>query len=367
MIELQGKYNKAKVFTDVIDTETTSQVITLLNQDFVKNSNVRIMPDCHAGSGCVIGTTMTLQDKVVPNLVGVDIGCFTGDTLVWCSAGFYKPMKELAKLNRVFLTDCFDTEQNAFCTEEAVAFRTRKNAPLVAVTYTQHGLKEKDIRVRCTPDHKYRVCLKPVGPMPNYKTVTTVWLEAEALQPGMQLVAEDSYITVKSVEPLSEQEDVYCLSVSNVHNFAIEGGVIVHNCGMLTVELAEKESEIDMEKLDQMIRKTVPSGFSVHETQKHETPLKCKDLACWGQKNAKINESLAYRSVGTLGGGNHFIEVDKDSDGHLYLVVHTGSRHLGLEVAHYYQDLAWSRFADIRKDQKFQRKKEALIEALKLQ
>ena len=75
MIELKGKHNTAKVFTDNIDQETISQVIELLNQPFTANSQIRIMPDCHAGKGCVVGTTMTLTDKVVPNLVGVDIGC----------------------------------------------------------------------------------------------------------------------------------------------------------------------------------------------------------------------------------------------------------------------------------------------------
>lgn len=75
MLELQGKYNKAKVFTDNIDNETISQVIQLLNQPYIADSQIRIMPDTHAGAGCVIGTTMTLTDKVCPNLVGVDIGC----------------------------------------------------------------------------------------------------------------------------------------------------------------------------------------------------------------------------------------------------------------------------------------------------
>lgn len=75
MLELTGKYNTAKVFTDNIDATTISQIINLLNQPFVADSKIRIMPDCHAGAGCVIGTTMTIQDKIVPNLVGVDIGC----------------------------------------------------------------------------------------------------------------------------------------------------------------------------------------------------------------------------------------------------------------------------------------------------
>lgn len=75
MIELRGKYNTAKVFTDVVEETAISQIINMLNQEFIKDSNVRIMSDCHAGAGCTIGTTMTITDKIVPNLVGVDVGC----------------------------------------------------------------------------------------------------------------------------------------------------------------------------------------------------------------------------------------------------------------------------------------------------
>lgn len=75
MIELQGKYNTAKVFTNNIENEAISQVIDLCNQEFAQDSKIRIMPDCHAGAGCTIGTTMTIKDKIVSNLVGVDIGC----------------------------------------------------------------------------------------------------------------------------------------------------------------------------------------------------------------------------------------------------------------------------------------------------
>ena len=75
MIELQGKYNIAKIFTDNIENEAISQVIDLCNQEFVKDSKIRIMPDCHSGAGCTIGTTITIRDKVVPSLVGYDIGC----------------------------------------------------------------------------------------------------------------------------------------------------------------------------------------------------------------------------------------------------------------------------------------------------
>ena len=71
MIELQGKYASALVYTDVVDSESISQVINLLNQPYVAGSRVRMMPDIHAGAGCTIGTTMTITDKVCPNLVGL--------------------------------------------------------------------------------------------------------------------------------------------------------------------------------------------------------------------------------------------------------------------------------------------------------
>ncbi len=171
---LNGKHNTAKVFTDNVDSKTISQIIELLNQEFIKDSQIRIMPDCHAGKGCVVGTTMTLKDKVVPNLVGVDIGC-----------------------------------------------------------------------------------------------------------------------------------------------------------GMYAVKL--EESDMDFELLDAVINNYVPSGFDIHERAvANFTGL--KDFVC------DINIDNAKRSIGSLGGGNHFIEIDRDKDDNLWLVIHCGSRHLGIEVCDHYQE-----------------------------
>ena len=75
MLEIRGKYNTAKVFTDVVEEGALAQILLLCNQEFTAGSRIRVMPDVHAGAGCTIGTTMTITDKVVPNLVGVDIGC----------------------------------------------------------------------------------------------------------------------------------------------------------------------------------------------------------------------------------------------------------------------------------------------------
>ena len=75
MREVAGEYNTAKIFTDVVDDASIAQVKELCDQEFCTGSRIRLMPDIHAGAGCTVGTTMTIKDKVVPNLVGVDIGC----------------------------------------------------------------------------------------------------------------------------------------------------------------------------------------------------------------------------------------------------------------------------------------------------
>lgn len=181
MLELQGKFATAKVFTDVVDNESISQVINLLNQPYAEGAHVRMMPDIHAGAGCTIGTTMTIKDKICPNLVGVDIGC-----------------------------------------------------------------------------------------------------------------------------------------------------------GMETIKI--KENHIEPQRLDTVIRDGIPSGFSIREkAHRFASKIDLTELYCAKQ----VNIDRALCSIGTLGGGNHFIEADKDDGGNIYIVVHSGSRHLGLQIANYYQEAAY--------------------------
>jgi len=107
-------------------------------------------------------------------------------------------------------------------------------------------------------------------------------------------------------------------------------------CGMETIKL--KNKNIELSKLDKVIHEFIPSGFDI---RKKEHPyvrnINLDELLC--KKHVDINR--AKLSIGTLGGGNHFIEVNKDSEGNLYLVVHSGSRHLGKQVAEYYQELGY--------------------------
>lgn len=185
MFEIKGKYNTAKIFTDAADNATISQILNLLNQPSSEGAQIRIMPDCHAGAGCVIGTTMTVTDKIIPNLVGVDIGC-----------------------------------------------------------------------------------------------------------------------------------------------------------GVLVTKLSEKR--IDLPKFDSILRKEVPSGPEMRE-KPHSLAdsLDVSSLSCYKRPDCRVSEDVFRRSLGSLGGGNHFVELDRDGNGDIWLVIHTGSRRSGKDVAEYYQNLAY--------------------------
>jgi len=180
LITIKGHFNSAVVFTKKVEQKAIDQIRTLCDQEFTKGSKIRVMPDVHLGKGSTIGTTMTIEDKVVPNLVGVDIGC-----------------------------------------------------------------------------------------------------------------------------------------------------------GLEVVKL--KEKNLDLRELDAFIYRAIPSGFKIRDSV-HPFIEQINLNKLRSKKHLKINR--AEKSLGTLGGGNHFIEVNKDSEDNLYLVIHSGSRHIGLEVANHYQKLA---------------------------
>ena len=92
-MELNSKYGEVKIFAKTVEQQAISQIIEMANSPLGKNAHIRIMPDCHAGAGCVIGTTMRVIDKVCPNLVGVDIGC--GVDLVRTDIDFSSRLEEL--------------------------------------------------------------------------------------------------------------------------------------------------------------------------------------------------------------------------------------------------------------------------------
>ena len=176
-MEIAGKVSTAICYARVIEDEAINQIRRMCDYEFTAGAKIRIMPDVHAGAGCTIGTTMTITDKAVPNIVGVDIGC-----------------------------------------------------------------------------------------------------------------------------------------------------------GMFTVKLGN--ADIDFAIFDEAAH-YVPSGFNVWEGRQERFDL--TRLKCY--RNLKDSRRIE-RSLGTLGGGNHFIEIDRSTDGTHYLVIHTGSRNLGVQVATHYQHIA---------------------------
>lgn len=200
MLEVKGKYNSAKIFTNNVEETAMGQVIELCNQEFVEGLKIRIMPDTHAGAGCTIGTTMTIKEKIVPNLVGVDIGC------------------------------------------------------------------------------------------------------------GMQVAIID-----------------------------------------------KNKSEVNFDKLDDTIRKHVPHGFSVRSNSQRHPLSKKVDFR---NVRAPFNINRAKDSIGTLGGGNHFIELNELGD-KVVLVIHSGSRHLGKQIAEHYQNRAYNELMEAKQE------REELINRLK--
>ncbi len=181
MMEIQGTYNKAIVYADSIDSGAEGLIEAFCGCSVSEDSRIRIMPDVHAGKGCVVGTTMTITDRIAPGLIGVDIGC-----------------------------------------------------------------------------------------------------------------------------------------------------------GMYAVKLSSKR--IELQKLDKLIHEKIPAGRSIRSAAHRFAERIDLDALLCGKH---IQKDKTYRSIGTLGGGNHFVEVDRGEDGAYWLVIHTGSRHLGAEVATYYHNAAF--------------------------
>lgn len=134
---------------------------------------------------------------------------------------------------------------------------------------------------------------------------------------------------IKAIEKIDEEIDVYCLTCFEFSNFALSSGVFVHNCGMLALRL---RTPISPEEFVARCKK-IPVGFNGHQTS-----IETFDLSGF---NAEIkNPERIQCSIGTLGSGNHFIELNEDKNGNQYVVIHTGSRNLGVQVCTYHQNIA---------------------------
>lgn len=495
--------NDIKIYATTLENVAFEQIKELGEFEPYQDSKIRIMPDCHAGAGCTIGTTMEIKDKITPNLVGVDIGCIDAQTeyltpngwkyisdfvdddyvlqynknddtasfikpiyyiikdcsyfyhfknskgldqmlseehnvLVWKgykSKGYntigMKPIEILSlgnKLNKGYygIKSSFNINNKGVnLTNNEIRINVmisadgtlRKNNIIelhfkkerkikraidllkkANVKFTQYNSSFNDTYISFYNSNKFTKDLSKYwrGNLEQLKIVAEECLywdghhgyrsyysstnknNADVIQfafsainirAGISIVKpkkdnwNDVYVvtptknniinitnTINKVKSIDGKK--YCFTVPTGYFVARRNGkiFITGNCGMLTVKL--NETKIDLQKLDAIINEFVPNGFNVHSEPKAEFEFD-KLIA----KN--LNIERAKLSIGSLGGGNHFIEVGKNSKGELFLVIHSGSRNIGGQVAKYYQDIATGNLTDNSKE------REKLIERLK--
>lgn len=266
--------------------------------------HVALMPDAHLGIGSMVGSVVATKDAVIPATVGVDIGCFTGDTLVPTIDGKSYSLKELAENDKeIIVYAC--TESGKVVAAKATAKKTRTNTELVKVTL------DNGAEIRCTPDHKFMLRDGSFVEAKDLKSGESLMpLYREPKDNGI-IEVEQNYMTannhkVVSVESITEREDVYCLTVPEYHNFALEAGVFVHNCGMMAVKTPFKSGILDgkLKDLRHEIERAIPVGFNAHK----ESDTNASRWAGWetfdelhsGVQDRKVK---AMKQLGTLGGG----------------------------------------------------------------
>lgn len=343
-----------KLWIDGVEESATKQIMNLSKLPFAFH-HIAIMPDCHTGYGMPIGGVLATENVVIPNAVGVDIGCFSEDTQVSLLNGTEKTLKELTKEKKPFYVySVNDRQEITGCS--AISKKTRKNAKLVEVSL------DNEQKIKCTIDHKFMLRDGSYCEAGNLKT-------GDSLFPLYRKYGKDNYESIYNsktktyqktiihhkdfnqdlynhkivkITPLAKKEDVYCLTVEKFHNFALSAGVFVHNCGMCAVKSDMKDLGVDKIKtIMGKIRKEIPVGFKHHE-EIHRDWMP-QPINANGQRELPIIDVEFYsacKQVGTLGGGNHFIEIQKDKAGFVWIMVHSGSRNLGKKVADHYNKLA---------------------------
>ena len=374
--------------------------------------HVALMPDVHLGKGALVGSVIATKDAIIPAAVGVDIGCFTGDTLVPLSDGKSYPLVELASWRREFVVySCTDTGR--IVAAKAMARLTRRNAPLVKVVL------DNGEEIKCTPDHQFMLrdgsyreakdlkngtSLMPfyskkdkdgytliqqnysgryqkahwmiarsglLGKIPKFPGQRTV-IHHKNFDPvdnkpeNLELINKEIANRIYTLETcgaevkspiglhnhrrkehgynhkvvgvifLSEKQDVYCLTVPEYHNFALTSGVFVHNCGMCAVKMpfVAEQLEGKLKQIRLEIESAIPVGFNANK----DIEKSVSNWQGWRQfkdLHSKVQnlESKALKQLGSLGGGNHFIELCIDTENAVWLMLHSGSRNIGNMLA----------------------------------
>lgn len=343
---------------------------------------VVITPDTHYGYGVPVGCVLitdAVTGAVAMGPVGYDIGCFTADTLIPLANGHSSPIGELAGRGEEIFVYAISQEQK-IVVAKATAKKTRTRAPLVKVTL------DNGRDIFCTPDHEfmqrdgsYRQAqeLTPkTSLMPFNVRVERVDCVVFGHPDTWNAQSEFSYNhKVVSVERLDETADVFCLTVPEYGNFALDAGVFVHNCGMMSARseveagaaTPEKRLEFNravMERVDMgaggksvrlgelsksefnnLVRggaeyyvEKYGASFDRSRAERHRIPVDDDWEIPWGGKG---RPERGLNQLGSLGGGNHFIELQRsEQTGTIFVQVHTGSRGFGHGLATNYFELA---------------------------
>ncbi|MTJ08780.1 RNA-splicing ligase RtcB [Anabaena sp. UHCC 0204] len=331
--------------------------------------HVALMPDVHLGKGALVGSVIATKDAIIPAAVGVDLGCFIGETLIPLVDGKSYPIKGLVDKNEEFIVYAC-TQTGKIVAAKATAKLTRTNAPLVKV------ILDNGEEIICTPDHQFMLRdgsykeaqLLEIGTslMPFYSQVdkdgyTLIsqpysgrWQKAHWMiarsgllgkineldnRPGnIELIDDLIHYNHKIVAiiPLNYTENVYCLTVPEYHNFALKAGVFVHNCGMSAIktQFTGEQLEGKLKKIRLDIEAAIPTGFNENkDVEKAVTNWqRWRDFSNL-HRGVQDLESKAMKQMGSLGGGNHFIEICLDTENQVWLMLHSGSRNIGNKLA----------------------------------
>lgn len=319
-----------------IDENAIKQLRNIANMPFV-GPHISTMPDTHFGLGGPVGLVASTVKAVIPSLCGVDLGCLHGDTKIPLLNGTQKTLKELTDQGGEFCVYSIDSKTLEIAPGKAVALKTRENTEIIKVTIS--GGEE----IVCTPDHEFMMS-------------DGTYVEAKELKLSDSLMSLYRYRSrdkkVISVEDLEEKIDVYCLQVEKHHNFALSAGVFVHNCGMAAYKLegiTASDLPDNLKEIRHSIERKIPVGFGVRKYYNYTLPDKSQDemLTFIKEKHPGISKKrkkspgeTIMSQFGSLGGGNHFIEVCLDQNDGVWLMLHSGSRGIGNQIGSYFINLA---------------------------
>ncbi len=326
--------------------------------------HLALMPDAHLGKGSTVGSVIPTLGAIMPAAVGVDIGCFRGDTRVPLLNGTQRSLKELAEGPGPYWVYSLD-ENRQTVPGLAVALRTRCAARLMRVTVS--GGDE----IVCTPDHLFMLndgtyrearalrfndslmhfdsahenleLLDVSSHSSHHRLARPSFDNGSPAFQDRRLVGmrEHGYNhKVISVESIDERADVYCLQVEKYHNFALAAGVFVHNCGMIAVRTqftaADAESRGDLTALRTAIERVIPLSAGKYNGSIYSTQTAGRVEVLEQREGADSAEKIAPNwrlQLGSLGSGNHFIEVSLDEEDRVWLFLHSGSRGVGNKLA----------------------------------